>query len=109
MSTKAKHTPVPWSMALRIKQRHETVDSYFFGPKKSSEQWLGDVSGKTNAEAAANAEFIVLACNAHEDVVKALEGILEWHDKPPFDPDGVSMLPAAIAAVRAALAKARGE
>lgn len=103
MSTKAKHTPVP-------KLPFKTNGSQVFAAVLDAD---GFVVARCNSrycehkldECGAISEFIVLACNAHEDVVKALEAFFEWYDKPSVDGD----LVLAAELLRAALAKARGE
>lgn len=103
MSTKAKHTPVPWSINHDIHAKSICRDEPFtdiavcFGSE-------GQRSTPSSDEGDSNAEFIVLACNAHEDVVKALEAFFEWYDKPSVDGE----LVLASELLRAALAKARG-
>ncbi len=99
MSTKAKHTPVPW-------KRHDDVGELIMAEETLVCLCVG---GLPEGVAAANAEFIVLACNAHEDLVKACKLIDDWLELPAFSIYGPAKLTKASAAVRAALAKARGE
>lgn len=73
------HTPTPWTI--------ETVQtSVGFVYKIGPFPWIGDkvnhaciyVDYNNNAPTLkANAEFIVRACNAHDDLVDALEAVLE--------------------------------
>ncbi len=95
MSTKAKHTPTPWKICKKVDVVVESEDGIT----------CFCTDGLGFGVAAANAEFIVLACNAHEDVVKALEAFFEWYDKP----SGGGDLDMAAELLRAALAKARGD
>ena len=59
-------------------------------------------------EAIPNAELIVRSCNAHDELVKALDDLLNqvvhWGDD-----DQLSAIAAEISASEAALSKARGE
>lgn len=61
----SKHTPVPWrvsggfNMKVRAGESTEIADC------------AGDDAPKTASECAANAAFIVRACNAHDDMLAA--------------------------------------
>lgn len=94
MSTKAKHTPTPW-------MKEEYSDFVVAGGTDICRCFDNCDPGVWSA----NAEFIVLACNAHEDVVKALE--LVERDVESHRVIGLTI--EALRAVRAALAKARGD
>lgn len=113
MSTKAKHTPVPYyygdmpGYGSNCIMRRPASD---YGPTGT----VGDAPiavlvvraphWESMYPVQENGEFIVLACNAHEDVVKALEMVDDYIRHVCDD-----MPPRVIFHVRAALAKARGE
>lgn len=73
-----KHTPTPWRTnsknARRIFERKGLIVANCVLPD------FGNASGKTSETAAANAAFIVRACNAHSDLVAALESVLPLAD-----------------------------
>jgi len=95
----SKHIPTPW-----VIKAHNTI----YKPAIYSEDRLvSTIRGgfTTEAEEYANAEFIVRACNAHDELVAALEGIL-YNFLRETD---VSDCKLEIFNAKAALAKAKGE
>lgn len=100
----SEHTPTPWVVVVGKdnSDNGEPLSPDIFGTITGGNEgwhiarvWL---AGKyLNGEA--NAEFIVLACNNHDALVKALEGVIRVADRKTVEFD----------AARAALAKARGE
>jgi hypothetical protein len=59
---RAEHTPTPWRLAGQATLRTDIGHS-------PSDEWIGSVHWRNRA---ANAEFIVRAANAHDDLVAAL-------------------------------------
>jgi hypothetical protein len=56
------------------------------------------------------AEFIVLACNAHHDMLAALESVFKWWTETPGFADGEDDMSSEIFdGMRNAIAKARGQ
>jgi len=85
----AKHTPTPWHVGGRDGRIFYAADGYA----------VSDATvfhGRHEGEHTANAEFIVRACNAHDDLVKALQGVIRVADRSTAEFD----------AARDALAKA---
>jgi hypothetical protein len=79
-----KHTPTPWRLieGNLIKQDYRPI-----GLDDSSGVLIGSVCGHpssgfypTEEEGAANAAFIVRACNSHEQLVNGLKNALEDGD-----------------------------
>lgn len=107
----SKHTPTPWSIGITNNGAdHINV-------------WMGIVHVAsvmkfvpTGESAEANAEFIVRACNSHDELVEALEAqeaaekwIAENDETDPFfEPTYTNMLEAARMLRKAAIAKATG-
>jgi hypothetical protein len=96
----SRHTPGPW----RVNSGH-------------GELWIESVkhgrvicafekhrTGQYTEQDGANAEFIVRACNAHDELLAACEALISQYDAP-----GGPALTEQVEAVRAAIAKARGE
>ncbi|MDB5490323.1 MAG: hypothetical protein JWO78_172 [Micavibrio sp.] len=85
----AAHTPTPWAQ----------FNQYIIPDCEGECSAVAriDVTGVELIDEA-NAQFIALACNAHDDLVKALEGVIRVADRKTVEFD----------AARAALAKARG-
>lgn len=69
----SSHTPTPWALDKDgcIFAGGNRFDMLKLYTGWVEEAWLGD------AEALANAEFIVRACNGHADLVAALENFLD--------------------------------
>jgi hypothetical protein len=59
----AEHTPTPWYISGK-----STI-------RRGSNDWIGYVHWRNGA---ANAEFIVRACNAHDNLVAALREARGW-------------------------------
>lgn len=92
MST--QHTPTPW---------HDEIGA----PGSSSGLTVRDENGNIIARVGSidDAAFIVRACNAHDELVAALRGLLDaTKDIRGIDPEEYK--PEAFATARAALAKA---
>ena len=83
MTTQPQHTPTPWVATYR---KH--VDEWWIGAKNTDAVLklpisqmtcaIKAMSGNSQQEAAANAAFIVRACNAHAALVQALENIVDF-------------------------------
>lgn len=118
----SKHTPLPWEVETPMGDD----TPWIVETGKEAYEWrmiaMTASSGDGNeseddppvsrTEAMANAEFIVLACNTHDDLVKALERIAdecraahEMVGKPLGKGSWAALEKIALAA----LAKARGE
>ena len=92
------HTPTPWTI--------EEVDQHILGYK----QW--ELKGPNNIIATValhkpDAEFIVRACNAHEDLVEACKRLLKFNEDLCEDVGVSKNYPSADFA-RKTLAKAEG-
>ena len=79
---KMNHTPTPWN--VYITQEHM---GYILGPRPAPnlpERPIATIleynySHPSREESKANAEFIVLAANCHDELVEALKGFVEVH------------------------------
>jgi hypothetical protein len=98
-----KHTPTPYFVSER-----DGVDINFIHPNKREYMVARAFVGIKN-DAEANAAFIVRACNCHDELVEALEKLLDldWQILAQCDRDN-SVNPR-LAKARSALAKARGD
>ena len=71
MSKQTKHTPMPWVYRSgMIFKSHPEIDIPIA-------RMARDTPDTSPTERDANAEFIVLAVNAHEDLVKSRDDLLE--------------------------------
>lgn len=95
----SEHTPVPWE---GFPPQDPTMIKTVFGypgmddSERSPITFLG-----SGVKRKANAEFIIRACNAHDDLLGALKQLSAALDEFDFDP-------ALQAAARAAIANAEG-
>lgn len=107
------HTKEPWSAS----KPNEVTDIIITGNVSKGKHGgrVGDliatVSCGLSATQAANAAFIVRACNAHEEMLAALKAMLETyacnHEKTAQS-EGEHMLIACVRDARKAIAKAEG-
>ena len=99
-----KHTDRPWKVRSRfdIVQDRGNQGGDFVGTVRGNSPYL-PASVKEQDEA--NAEFIVRAVNAHDELLSALNGLLCAHDSGT-----IRMMPehTAVIAARSAIAKAEG-
>lgn len=100
---KQKHTPTPWA---------KTESFQIVKPQGNTALELADICYVGDeAVAEANAEFIVRACNAHDELVEALQKCLE--SAHAADSNVLHSFGSLVKAIqhyaRPALAKARGE
>lgn len=92
--SESKHTPTPWRISgtssHRVTGKHGVLAN------------CGNDSTHSAVEdqCAANAAFIVRACNAHEELLEALQKIATCESQAPGD---------VVDIARAAIAKARSE
>lgn len=99
-----QRTPTPW----RLSEQYSLTVEYKIGDYVATMCGLRD-------KAEANAAFIVRACNAHDELVAALEGTIDCLTVHELDcaRDGLKNAERAardaLSAVRAAIAKAKGE
>ncbi len=107
--TKSKHTPTPWTL-----DTHKYTDD---GNKcrtfviHGKDYAIGRIQGPfavigKDAEKEANAAFIVRACNAHDELVRALETAETYFNEYAAETPASAHT---LHHVRAALAKAKGE
>ena len=95
-----KHTPGPWKhIRGRLRPRFSTtINEIQDSQGNPIVNWQGfDDSNRPKGVHAANARFIVRACNAHEDLLAALERLmsLEYHCDYAEEP-APEICPAAI-------------
>lgn len=97
----AKHTPTPWHVQPIGGQRYIEAQ----GPKFICDMQADQCENPAEVEEMqANAEFIVRACNCHEELVQVLESVVRIleHNCPD------AALPA-IALAKTQIAKAKGQ
>jgi len=103
------HTPGPW---VNDEGLHNMMEFRIYSPTGRVIARLQDFTTfrEDVEEAEANAAFIVRACNAHEELVKALETLLERANglDQSATHDGLSNCNA-ITKARIAIAKAKAE
>ena len=110
----AEHTPVPWEHGSRGNARFvvyggKAVHGKAICVMRSTQADPPD--HPLNLEADANAEFIVQACNAHDELLAALErqcALLEAMALVPNANHVKRDIGVMLTAARAALAKAKG-
>ena len=113
--TASKHTPTPW--AILDSERLIVGRDEGCGTETPTADCLAEIVYKTpglpNRETReANAAFIIQACNAHEDLLEALRGIVDRMEVLADDAEECGYDQRAentrkdIAAARAAIAKA---
>lgn len=108
------HTPTPWSICT-----DPANDSWYAGITISGKTGQGKTDYRVadvfvlNHAYKANAEFIVRACNAHDDLLAALKAALETVELPTGIGLGVGGLefrfPAWVEQARAAISKAESQ
>ncbi len=103
MMSDTQHTPTPWRL------RHSGKNDEVYLEMKLAEGWvtMGVVLSRvtdTHTQVA-NAEFICLACNAHDDLLAACEELASCHGHPVFV--GSVFFEVARDKARAAIAKAK--
>lgn len=81
------HTPGPWQLAgitsERLQGYKRGIEADFIHIEAAGYTaggGIGMVHNKPNGVGMANAQFIVTACNAHEELVTILKEILIWDD-----------------------------
>jgi hypothetical protein len=103
------HTPLPWT----VQSNDPYGDVYVYGRGRKqgrhkqlvAQVWSG--VDRSTEVATANADFIVLACNAHDELVAALRGLNETTERYIAAPsiDHMNALTEGLRFARAALAK----
>lgn len=103
-TVKVKHTPTPW-VARHSNPCSETI---IYIDNIYSPSSIGDIAtiycAPAGSENAANAEFIVTACNAHQDLIDALQAArngIQWfmdeHGADESDHEMLDQIDAALA------------
>ena len=75
----ASHTPTPWVVEKNSvnAENGSVVSIAECGFSAPGQSWSG-TDYSTSEHQAANAEFIVRACNSHDDLMAALEDMMAW-------------------------------
>lgn len=107
---KTQHTPTPWIVDERVgvtilAQKHINAIGLSWEPEVASCH-LG--IGLEWDEQEANAEFIVRAVNAHEDLVAACQRVLDVLQDGSIDYDDQTVIEDMHDTLKNALAKAKG-
>ena len=105
-----KHTPTPWQLEWHS-QGHVVIAESKHRRGHIYRHNVVVIGGETqNRELLdANAEFIVLACNAHDELVKLIDDLCKWDDANSKDPYQLEVEHPTRERADAILAKARGE
>jgi hypothetical protein len=114
----AAHTPLPWGISygfdLTACKRHPGRATYVCGPNpesigiKISTPWI-EGAWDDDAEAKANAAFIVRACNSHYALIEALQQFVNGVETRMIDSPADETLANITHRARVAIANARGE
>ncbi len=103
------HTPLPWEIIPRIDPRVATAIAIGSADRKTNicvltDRYKGQDSSKCRSsvpEADANAEFIVRACNSHDDLLAALEAAkVKLEEVYEADSGEVSIMPDVLSTLR---------
>jgi hypothetical protein len=99
----ARHTPIPW--------KQDPTGDVGFWVIGTSKVLVAETLNETCSqdESAANAEFIVRACNAHADLLEACQDALSDSVDASTYPDGPCLNKHVRDALRAAIKKAAGQ
>lgn len=95
--SETKHTPTPWHVGPHYKSDIE-----------SRVGRVCDISPMNAPQSIANAEFIVRACNSHEELLILARGLVAWHDAR-FVQNLGEPFAALVDAARTAILKAEGK
>ena len=98
MSTQTKHTTLPWEVEG---QGQEVVGILAIGDNK----YVAKLSGWHKKSQDANAEFIVRACNAHEELLEACKATMKYF----IEYDGMDVLKLATLTLKVQAAINRAE
>lgn len=84
MSDKPTHTPLPWFSKMASKpddgEYNCAIAAEIDGKNHCIGKTFGRVDYDVRPDAQANASFIVQACNSHDNLVEALETVLDLMD-----------------------------
>ena len=107
-----KHTPTPWEIKI-TQEGFEIVGSANKANYKSVIAWikLGGATWKDtwNKEQEANAEFIVRACNSHEELLEACKEALPLCNEIIRDDPYANMAKKIATKLENVIAKAKGK
>lgn len=103
-ATKPAHTPTPWA-ADEAESGGSRILSTVNGANIAFTDYLNDASLKEPREDFANAQLIVRAVNAHDELVNALGLLVAFVDSDDEEGPAIGEV---IEQARAALAKAKG-
>ncbi len=95
-ATASKHTPTPWRIEHGDEEHREGIWAH--NPVIGNDTWIAGTMMQ------ADLPFIVQAVNAHDELVAALEGMLEWARRVTQRNPGPEIVNACNA-----LSKARGD
>jgi hypothetical protein len=108
VSNRTTHTPGPWKVDPSTAFNEALISAR--GVEIGLLYCSDGADDETELPGIANAEFIVRACNAHDELVAALQmvqRVVEWDGSLPR-PDDVPDAYAMETQIKAALAKAEG-
>lgn len=107
--SQTNHTPTPWSLD-GVEWIDTEAGGYRFRRLSSWDQTIALVQvDEDDEEQQANAEFIVRACNSHQDLMEALRSIADASDGTEIGTSELRALKNRMGDIaRAAIAKAAG-
>ena len=109
-----RHTPTPW-MIQRVEEKHHGYDGWKTfavrdGKTNGCIAMVGEVDRQFDTENEANAEFIVAACNSHDELVAELKLALRYLEHPDVQAIPFAMRASTVAdRIHRTLAKLEGE
>jgi hypothetical protein len=111
MAKKAEHTKTPWAVSESNPYRVLVANGNFIDDQQGDDICIADCSADifadvTEGATAANAAFIVLACNAHADLVAACKAMVIAGENIRVGKKPDVELAESLAMARAALVKA---
>ena len=110
MDSNMNHTPTPWKLNKAGSQK-----TIYINTADEEGLYLADLQNCQGTETTeANAEFIVRACNSHDDLVKALKEVKEqigevFYSQKQDNPEHDAAIDRIVSVVGEALAKAEGK
>jgi hypothetical protein len=101
---KAKHKPVPWTIAYYASAGNESTSHY--SVKRGASTIVRTTSEVATEEDEANVMLIVRACNVHEDLLASLRELTQHAERYGGAPKSATKM---WDRARAAIAKATGK
>ena len=89
--SESKHTQLPWrfgrtdmSESIMIVDNHDN----YVAAVRIRQTGGGAISAAMEGPRRSNAEFIVRACNSHDELLEACKAVIEWWEEHEYDTAG---------------------